>query len=434
VTAATVGRPAPPAAASPLRSRAFRLLAAGQLASSAGDQLYLIALPALMLARPGGTHGLGALLAVFGLCRAVALPAGGWLADRLGPRRVMLAADLLRAGALAGFTALAWTPGAHFWALAAVAGVLGLGEGCFNPAALAVMPSLIPRAALQSANAAYQAGMQTVGICAPALGGLVVAAFHPGGALLADTASFLLSAATLILIARNRPRPTASPQPADSLPSAHPATPRPSVVLLLRTDSLLRAFLLAAVAASLVIGGVLDVALPTLAAGPMGEGSTGYGLLVAGFGAGSLAGAVAASRIGRRGTGPVAVSSIAVLGFALAGIAAAGSWRGPGGLAAAFALTLVAGAGPALGNVLLLTLFQRRVPPAALGRVMALMLAANTGLFPVSTLLAGVCIGAFGVQAYLAVAGLFVSGCVLVTLTSGSVRHAGLATSGSGGA
>jgi len=365
------------------------------------------------------------LLTVFGICRAATLPVGGWCADRLGARRVMLAADLGRAGALGAFTVLAWTPGASVWALMAVAGVLGLGEGCFNPAALSVLPGLVPRAALQTANAVYQAGMQIVGISAPALGGLVVAAVRPGGALLADTATFLLSAVTLAMIGAHRVRRPAE-EVAVPLEHVDGAAPRPALLPLLRGDTLLRATLLAALASSLVVGGVLEVALPVLATGPIGEGSTGYGVLLAGFSAGSLLGALVASRIGGRATGPAAFMAIAAFGPALAGIAAAGSWRGSGGLGTAFAFTLVAGAGPTFGNVLLLTLFQHRIPEAALGRVMAVMLAANMGLFALSAPLASLGITAMGVKAYMAVAGAVVTCCALATLASASVRHVSL--------
>ncbi len=399
---------------SPLRSRAFRLLAVGQFTSTAGDQLYLVALPVLILARPDGTRGLSVLLAVFGLCRACTLPVGGWLADRIGPRRVMLSADLLRAAALCTFTTIAWQPGTPLWTMSAAAGTLGLGEGCFNPAALSVLPRLLPESALQSANAVYQGGMQVIGIGAPALGGLAVAALRPQSALLVDAGSFLVSAATLLLMGRGQ---TTIHEPASQPAGEENRAARPTLFSLLRTDAVLRTFLLAALAVSLVVGGVLEIALPVLAEGPLRGGSTGYGLLLAGFSASSLAGAVLAGRA-TRVTGTTAALSLSLLGAALVAMAAVATLPRDLALGTTLALTVIAGTGPTYGNILLLTLFQRHLPPAALGRVMGAMLTANFGLFPVATLIAGAGIDSFGVRTYLTVAGFFVFCGTFSTLAS----------------
>jgi MFS family permease len=46
--------------------------------------------------QPGGPIELGTILACYGVPRTVLIPVGGVLADRWGPRAVMLAADAAR--------------------------------------------------------------------------------------------------------------------------------------------------------------------------------------------------------------------------------------------------------------------------------------------------------------------------------------------------
>ena len=91
----------------PLSSRSFRLLAAGQLASTIGDYCYAVALPWLVLSAHGGPVLLGAVLACYGVPRTVFIPVGGMLADRVGARTIMLVADAARCGLVAMLAVLA---------------------------------------------------------------------------------------------------------------------------------------------------------------------------------------------------------------------------------------------------------------------------------------------------------------------------------------
>jgi MFS family permease len=91
----------------PLGVRSFRLLAGGQFTSTIGDYCYAVALPWLVLSSHGGTILLGTVLACYGVPRTVLIPVGGVLADRIGPRTVMLAADAGRCVLVAALAALA---------------------------------------------------------------------------------------------------------------------------------------------------------------------------------------------------------------------------------------------------------------------------------------------------------------------------------------
>ena len=96
----------------PLAVRSFRLLADGQFASTIGDYCYAVALPWLVLSAHGGVILLGTVLACYGVPRTVLIPVGGVLADKLGPRTLMLAADAVRCVVVAMLAVLAaWAGG-----------------------------------------------------------------------------------------------------------------------------------------------------------------------------------------------------------------------------------------------------------------------------------------------------------------------------------
>ena len=97
-----------PVASGPLRVRNFRLLFGGQTISVMGDALYLVAFPWLVLTTGGSAEELGIVLAAYGIARALTMLAGGWLSDRLRPRRVMLIADAARLLLVGLLAAIAW--------------------------------------------------------------------------------------------------------------------------------------------------------------------------------------------------------------------------------------------------------------------------------------------------------------------------------------
>ena len=71
----------------PFKVRNFNLLFGGQTVSVIGDALYAVALPWLILSNGGNAQDLGIVLTAYGIPRAGSMLLGGWLSDRLRPRR-----------------------------------------------------------------------------------------------------------------------------------------------------------------------------------------------------------------------------------------------------------------------------------------------------------------------------------------------------------
>lgn len=113
-------------------------------ASTLGDSVYHLALS--WAAVRGGTPAeAGLVMAVSAVPRALLMLGGGVIADRLGPRRVVLASDTVRCVVVLGVAALVLVTSPTLWVLAGVALVFGVVDALFMPAVGALPPRIAPQ-------------------------------------------------------------------------------------------------------------------------------------------------------------------------------------------------------------------------------------------------------------------------------------------------
>ena len=415
-----------PHALKPLRHRGFRLLTAGQVASSVGDACYAVALPWYVLAGHGGALLLGTVLAAYGIPRTLLITAGGYASDRWGPQKVMMASDIARALAVAALALTASLGTAHAAVLVPIAAVLGAGEGLFLPGSFSIIPSLLPGEDLQAGNALASSGTQLAALAGPAIGGAVVALAGTSPAFAIDAASFAVSAATLAGMARLRGAPPA-PLPATAAPAgpADPATetaaePPPALRTLLRTERILLVILVVNIAANIGMGGMESVALPALAHGPFHAGAGAYGTVLAAFGGGALAGTIAVGQV-RGIRRPAFTASF----FFLAEAACTGLVPYLGGIPGAAAAMAGLGIANGFGNILTITAFQRWAPPDLLGRLTGLLLLTSFGVFPLSVALGALFVSDLGPAPFFLFAAGTLAAAILFGLTQRSWREFG---------
>jgi predicted MFS family arabinose efflux permease len=412
-------RVAEAARSGPLAVRNFRLLSLGQSTSTVGDYCYAVALPWLILSGHGGTVMLGAVLACYGIPRTLLIPIGGVLADRLGPRKLMLIADTSRFVLMGLLAVLATRPADALGVIVPIALLLGACEGMFLPASLSIMPTLLPAGQLPTGNALASATIQIGSLAGPVLGGLLVAPAGPSPAFAVDAASFGISAVALALI---RVKP-ASPAPAAARVKAAAAVDEgPGSWQLLREFSVLRIILAVAVVANLTAAGTFDVALPALAHARYG--ASGLGGLIACFGAGSLIGTLAGARMSSLRP-PLSVSC---RGFFIEALLLS-ALPLLGGLPGAVTAILLAGLCNGFGNIVLYTLIQQNAPSQSLGRVMSLLTLAAMGTYPISVWLSGLLIKHLNAVAFFPIAGIALGLAVLAALCRREMREFGATTS-----
>lgn len=256
------------------RRPAYRRLFAAHAVSRAGDAFNTVALVVLVFRLTGSGTGVAGSVVFEALPVLLFAPIAGLLVDRLPRRRVMVAADLARAGLAA------WLAVSHGSVVTAYAAAFGLSTGAllFNPAAASLLPDTIDDDNLVDANA----GMWTVAVLAQIilapLAGVAIATVGVGAAFAANAASYLVSAALLRGLPGDR-RPEHHPDPIGWRAAA-------LGLHTVRAHPLLARLAVAQVLAALSAGAT-SALLVVLAGDWLGVGPSGFGLLLAAIGAGA---------------------------------------------------------------------------------------------------------------------------------------------------
>lgn len=181
---------------------AFRWFFAGQATSALGDGFVpvVFAFAALEVSKSGAV--LTAVLLALWLTNITLLPAASTFTERHNKVAVLIGSDIaqLLAQALVAVVFLAGIQ--QSWHLILSAAIYGAASAFFDPASFALLPHLVGKDKLQPANGFMNIANNIGGIAGPALGALLVTVGGVGFALLVDCATFLVSIATLMVVAR----------------------------------------------------------------------------------------------------------------------------------------------------------------------------------------------------------------------------------------
>ncbi len=298
-----------------LRIRDYRLLATGQLLSSLGDWLMLVAAPYFVLRLTGSTLATGLSMGAELVPALVLGPAAGVFADRWDRRRTMLAADLLRAGSVA-LMLLVHHPG-QVWLIYLALIVESCFGQFFSPAQQALIPGLVGRGPqLVAANSLAALIGGTVRLVGGPLGGALYALAGFAPVVLLDVGSYLASA-TLILAISHRREPAVGERTAlDTNPWRRFASQARDGLVHIRSTAGLPALFTAA--AVFLAGNAALTALLVPYTGTVLHAAAGtLGLLFGALGVGYLAGAplsrAVAARFTERTVTTVSLAALAVV-------------------------------------------------------------------------------------------------------------------------
>src|SRR5476651_1400064 len=374
----------------------FNRLAWSNLVAQSAEQVALAAAPIVAVLLLGAGEGETGLLQTALTLPFVlfAIPAG-LLADRMARRRLMAAAEALRAGALLGVLLSIWMGWLTLPLLALLGFVAVCGTVVYSVAAPSLVPSLVPPQALPAANARIELARTIAFAIGPALGGLLVGWI--GAAPAFGVAATLSIGAVVLLSGLSEPK---------RAPVTRRRNPwqeiKEGAAFVFHHDLLRPVFVTQFIfnTASFLI---LAVFVP-YAVRQFGLSAAGIGLVLSMYGVGMVVGALVATRVMRFvsfghviGLGPVA-------GLAAAGVMALTTVF-PTPLLAGLSFFLL-GAGPILWVISTTTLRQSVTPPRLLGRVSAINIMAY-GARPLGAGLGALVGGIYGAEAclYLAVAG-----------------------------
>ncbi|TMK87161.1 MAG: MFS transporter [Actinobacteria bacterium] len=341
----------------PLRqSRDYRLLWTGELVSTMGRQITVVALPFQVYLQTRSPLAVGLIGLVEVAPLIVSTIAGGAIADRRDRRTLILVTEF----GLAATSALL------------LVGVLR-GFGVNTPSRSAAVPNLVSRDQLPAALALNQVLFNSSMIVGPSVAGLILGAFANPRMGLAwaygtDIATFAVAIGAVV---RMRPLP-----PKRDAAEARAATGLKEIqegFSYLRTQRVLISTFLVDLDA--MIFGMPRALFPVLALTVFGVGPRGLGFLYAAPAAGALLGAVTAGWVGRvKHQGRAVVWAVALWGAAITGFGLSGQLFGLALLFLAFA-----GAADVISAVFRGAILQLNVPDSLRGRLSAVHIMVVTG-------------------------------------------------------
>jgi len=176
----------------------FRNLWYGQVVSELGNWVNSIALYALILQLTGSGMAMAAAMMAKLLPMVIISPFAGVVIDRMDRRTVLIASDILRC-----FTVLCFLiveSREDLWLVYALTLFEVALTGFFEPARSAILPSIVKKNHLVTANAISGATWSIMLTLGAALGGFVVSLFGVKVAFILDALTYLLSAWFIIKI------------------------------------------------------------------------------------------------------------------------------------------------------------------------------------------------------------------------------------------
>jgi MFS family permease len=364
---------------SPVReSRDFRVFYQGQLVSTLGNQLTVVAIPyqTYLLTHSSLFVGLVSIAQLIPLITAALI--GGAAVDAVDRRKLVLVMETLMLACSAGL-ALNSDLGPSLWPIFLCSALQAGFSGVDNAARNAMVPRLVGIDKVTSATALFQATFQLGTVVGPTVAGLLLAGAGVRFVYWLDVASFVASLAAIALIG---PQPPAR--------AGVRAANRRSVIegfkYLRGKQDVQGAYVIDLNAMVFGMPRALFPALGTALGGP-----AIVGLLYTAPGVGALLGAVTTGWVGRvRRQGLTVIVCVLVWGAAITGFGLV-HW-----LVAALILLAVAGWADVISAVFRNTIIQQTVPDEFRGRLMGVQIAVVTGGPRLGDLESGAVASAFG--------------------------------------
>jgi len=388
-----------------LAEREFRWFYIGMLGQMASMNMQMVVRGYLAYVLTGSY----AILGLVGLMSAIPMLMlsmfGGVIADRVPKRTVLQAGQAANLGIAAfiavliftGFMAVPW--------LLLSAAVQGVVSALMMPSRQAMVAEIVPNDRLMNAVSLNMAGMNTMRLLAPAIGGFIVASAGFEWAYLVMASLYGLA---ILGLARVTWRPAADPGEAGI---GAGQIWRRSIgdikqgLVYIRNDRLMLALLSVSFVASFFAMPYLFL-LPGYVADIFDGDGTQVGLMISVSAVGALAGALMLASLPSRHRGLLLLAGLAILGVGLIGFTQTSSF------AVAGAFMVVVGLGSALRQALTQGLLHHYVDDAYRGRVMAVFMT-QVSVMQFGTFIVGIAAELAGIRVAFAATGV---GLLIVTM------------------
>ncbi|MFD7098966.1 MFS transporter [Streptomyces xanthophaeus] len=397
-----------------LNRNTWRWLAA-YAASLIGDGVYFLAL-GWAAAQSAGPAEAGLVMAAGAVPRALLMLGGGVVADRFGPRLVVISSDAVRcAVVLALAVAIAVTsPGPGVLVLVAL--VFGAVDALFMPAVGALPPRIAAPGRLVRVQGLRSLAERVGHTAGPPVAGLAMGLGGPSAAFAVAAALFGVS---LVLLLAVRIAPQAAPDPVGPVRES-PWRQLRGGIGYIRRHGLIGPLVLSGALSQLGTSAPLTLGLILLAE-ERDWGPGGIGWIVGAFGAGAASSALVLTLVPRFPRAGAVQNLTLIVGSAGIGALALAPT-----LPVAVVLAVLTGLVCGVCGGLAVALIQSATDPAYLGRVSSVMAFTAVGLAPLAYPLAGAAAALWGVTpVFLAGAALSMTGAAIGT-SAPAVRRAEL--------
>jgi MFS family permease len=365
-----------------LRSRNYRVWAAGALVSNVGTWMQRTAQDWLVLTEL--THhdasAVGTVMALQFGPQLLLLPWTGFAADRYNQRKLLIATQATMGGLalVLGFLTVAGV--VELWHVYVFAFLFGCAAAFDAPVRQTFVAELVGDADLHNAVALNSTSFNAARMVGPAIAGLVIASVGAGWTFLINGASFVAVLASLVLLRASELHPNAR--------AHHRRGGFAEGIRYMRGRADLTAILV-----MLFLIGTFGLNFPifisTMAVSVFHTDARGYGVLSSIMAVGTVAGALIAARWNRPSFGSLPLgAAVFGLGCALAGIAPTYSLFGG-------ALVVIGVAALVFTNATN-SLMQLSTEPSMRGRVMALRVGIGLGGTPIGAPIVGWVADTFG--------------------------------------
>lgn len=354
------------------------LLLQGQFVSIMGDMIYEIALGFWVLAFTGSPALMGILMATSLLPGVLIAPFAGVVADRTSRKKLMIIMDLIRGFTIILVAAAALIGILQLWMVFLAGIILGIGGAFFGPAAMSVLPQMVPKEKITNANSLF--GVSTTGadILGNSLGGVLYVLIGAPLMFLINGISFIISGISIKFakIPKNRESRITTQNFKSDL--------REALSFVRKLKGLRYIMILFSIFSFLVHIAVI-LLIPLFQFTP-GLGAAKYGIAVASFTVGVFLGMIVLSALnvhpGKRAAlmlASLTVSNLCLILFALTTE-----------FYLMAVLLFIAGLAESVVNVFVLSSIQSVVPDNMMGKVMGLVGTVTMALVPLAMVTGGI--------------------------------------------
>ena len=390
-----------------LRDPRFAFLVAGQSVNAIGSWASAIVLWGFAAYRFGASpEAISVTVVCWSVPPVVLSPLTGALADRFGPRAMMIAGYLAAAAA-----ALAMAAAGSLAFLDVMAAVYGAARSLSGPAASALPPRVVQPDDLLAANSLLSVSSSIGQVAGPLAASALLATVGFGAAFAADAVTYLAGVAVLLPLplrpaagepAAGEPAggargsggsPAAGSRSAGGRPRLRAAT---AGAVAVARDPGLRLVALALMAVMVTSGGFLVVE-PLYARHVLGRPPSQFALFEAAIGIGAIVTGLALPRARRLLSGTGARTK-ALAGGAIGYGLAAALFTGTSWIPAAYLGAFAWGASGTVFYTVAATTLQRLAPAGTLGRVAGVISTAESAAETASMPLAGLIVAVAGVR------------------------------------